>query len=65
MGHAGYASKSAKRKQRKTPHEKERRSRTSRMRLRRKKLGVMLVCIQEDDGRRHVVWQRREELEET
>ena len=40
MGHSGYASKSAKRKQRRTPHEKARRTKTSELRLRRIVLGL-------------------------
>lgn len=43
MGHGGYASKSAKRKQRRTPHEKARRARASKMRLRRIDAGLRRI----------------------
>ncbi len=40
MGYSGYKSKSDKRKQRRTPHEKARRARAFRMRLRRIEMGL-------------------------
>lgn len=45
MGHAGYRSKSDKRKRTRTPHEKARRSRASKMRLRRKELGIVSTTV--------------------
>ena len=40
MGHKGYKSKSDKRKRRRTSHEKARRKRASKMRLRRIDMGL-------------------------